>query len=541
MFDPLTSLSLAACVAQFIEFACKVCGEGATIFKKESSTKSLIVGYDQQHVSAHAEKIEQLRKRLRKDGSESLCAAELVIRSSTQRSNSYQAKALIDAAKASLAEAKKLQSILSNIRKHQQAAKAGPNASITKPGEAREVSRTKAKEAWLAATEALRTVWKLHAIRDSHKNLRRLRRELDSYALAIVNAKMYEQGECIVEILAVCQQLRSKTLRHTDDVVGASGTTAQHHTADTDFSRIVRPILDALHFRTINEREEVIDPAYRKTFDWIWKMPDNKSQGYTSFSKWLRPGTGIYWINGKAGSGKSTLMKYIRRHSQLRQCLQSWSGSHKQLMIASFFFFWRAGTKLQKTQGGLLRSLLFEALESRPDLVPVLFPELCRELATKGTRGLTLSCPELKKATSKLLSNIPSGSKLLLFIDGIDGYEGDIGEMLELFTVSEWRDSVKAIISSRPIAVCVDAFEDKPSMRLQDLTIRDIQRYVNGMFTTHKLMQLMESVPEGQGTTQQITKEITGKASGVFLWVYLVVKSLLEGLRNCDTRKQLIV
>lgn len=30
-----------------------------------------------------------------------------------------------------------------------------------------------------------------------------------------------------------------------------------------------------------------------------------------SIAEWLESGSGVYWISGKAGSGKSTLMKHL--------------------------------------------------------------------------------------------------------------------------------------------------------------------------------------------------------------------------------------
>lgn len=35
---------------------------------------------------------------------------------------------------------------------------------------------------------------------------------------------------------------------------------------------------------------------------------------WNDFVAWLEEGDGLYWIAGKAGSGKSTLMKYIASH-----------------------------------------------------------------------------------------------------------------------------------------------------------------------------------------------------------------------------------
>jgi hypothetical protein len=69
-------------------------------------------------------------------------------------------------------------------------------------------------------------------------------------------------------------------------------------------------ILESLRFQTMDDRYEEIEPAHKKTFGWIFKEPDQEKM-WADFPKWLSTGTGIYWINGKAASGKSTIMKYV--------------------------------------------------------------------------------------------------------------------------------------------------------------------------------------------------------------------------------------
>src|ERR1700733_637613 len=64
-------------------------------------------------------------------------------------------------------------------------------------------------------------------------------------------------------------------------------------------------MLGSLHNEEINARLTDIAPPYGDTFSWIWTADD------LAFVSWLQSGAGIYWISGKPGSGKSTLMKYL--------------------------------------------------------------------------------------------------------------------------------------------------------------------------------------------------------------------------------------
>ncbi len=92
------------------------------------------------------------------------------------------------------------------------------------------------------------------------------------------------------------------------------------------------------------------------TFQCIFSEPIVSDKPWDNFVQWLRGGSERYRINEKAGSGKSTLEKYISSHHETRGALTSWAGD--QELITASFFFWNTGTTLQKSQMGLLRSLL---------------------------------------------------------------------------------------------------------------------------------------------------------------------------------------
>lgn len=136
-------------------------------------------------------------------------------------------------------------------------------------------------------------------------------------------------------------------------------------------------VLNSLWYASVAERFENVSEAHKKTFDWIFEQPPELEQGsegtlWSAFIDWLEGDNGIYWITGKAGSGKSTLMKYIVRHPCTKASLSRWSDDHRLLM--SSFFFWNSGSKEQRSQEGLLKSILFDILKQAPDLVSVAFP-----------------------------------------------------------------------------------------------------------------------------------------------------------------------
>ena len=140
--------------------------------------------------------------------------------------------------------------------------------------------------------------------------------------------------------------------------------------------RATKAVLESLFFPTITERYEKIAEAHKKTFEWVFRPlvdeEDPKDTQWSDFVEWLSEGQGIYWINGKAASGKSTLMKFIYDHQKTKENLQQWADG-KPLYIAKFFFWW-AGTEIQKSQNGLLRTLLFDTLRQMPQMTPRILP-----------------------------------------------------------------------------------------------------------------------------------------------------------------------
>jgi hypothetical protein len=298
-----------------------------------------------------------------------------------------------------------------------------------------------------------------------------------------------------------------------------------------DFSEVPKKILDCLYFRAIKDRYEVVAEAHQRTFEWLFEDTESTNRPWSNFVQWLAHGHGCYWISGKAGSGKSTLMKFLAAHDKTMSALRSWT-SGQELFTASFYF-WNAGSALQKSQAGLLRSLLFQIVEQKERLIPVLFPGLCRAALAHPHEPLEEpTIAELKKAFTILMGDQIQNAKVCLFIDGIDEYAGDYHEVLDLFKQAVSSEQVKVVLSSRPIPSCVATFWHCPQLRLQDLTYDDIRLYVQDKLYGHELMKRLQEA-EGDAAHKLVTS-ITAKASGVFLWVILVVRSMLEGLENFD-------
>jgi hypothetical protein len=285
----------------------------------------------------------------------------------------------------------------------------------------------------------------------------------------------------------------------------------------------------------MRERHERISEAHRKTFNWILEDRTSDPTPWDDMKKWLREGNGIYWISGKPGSGKSTLMKYIDQDNRTLEYLEKWA-SPVNLVFASFYF-WNPGTSMQKSQLGLLQSLLHTILSQRPSLISTVLPSHWQFSRAYGKSSFSWAISDLTVAFRRL-SEAELRTKFCLLIDGLDEFDGDHQSLVDLLSRLTRTGNIKILASSRPWLVFQDAFHDCPRLTLQDLNLEDIKLFTyDSLYNHRRFARLLALEPE---RAPGLVTEIVSKASGVFLWVYLVVRSLMDGLTNADRMDDLL-
>ncbi|KAF4429741.1 hypothetical protein CGCF415_v002345 [Colletotrichum fructicola] len=326
-------------------------------------------------------------------------------------------------------------------------------------------------------------------------------------------------------------------LRDMPDVRPQPPTSTKRDENPKSKGLVLDSLLDSLYFPQESDRFHNINPAHKGTFEWIYRQPPtgaNKAT-WTNFREWMQHGSGIYWISGKAGSGKSTLMKLLRTDARTRSSLRDWGASSRLLVLS--FYFWNPGTPLQKSLEGLLRSVVFQALEECPELVEKIFDA---GLLRRIDKHHSPTIPELKQAFSCLTApglTDSSGApiRIGLLIDGLDEFDAgttSFTELAALFTAAAQSPSFKAVLSSRPENAFEEAFINCSKLRLHYLTHSDVVKYVNENLRNHpRMLQLISRAPE---ESANLVEEIVEAAQGVFLWVKVVVRSLLEGFQNHD-------
>lgn len=274
-------------------------------------------------------------------------------------------------------------------------------------------------------------------------------------------------------------------------------------------------ILDQLSFDGMDERFDDISEAHARTFQWIYERPELK------FIDWLKVGQGIYWITGKAGSGKSTLMKFLLKDQRTRDLL---SRDYPNTFISGFFFHERGSNLLLKSQEGLYRAIIHSILSQYRQLIPNTLPRRWDAMKEDIVSGETHSkiigwkVTELKHAFRAIASQENLRLHLCLLIDGLDEFSGshqDIVDILkELIPASDSPDvRVQLCLSSRPLVVFEKAYNQHPHLKVQDLSEDDIKTYVAASFS--RIPELNNLQLNDPTTSSRIIKEILEKAEGV--------------------------
>ncbi|KAI8939798.1 hypothetical protein NX059_003537 [Plenodomus lindquistii] len=261
-------------------------------------------------------------------------------------------------------------------------------------------------------------------------------------------------------------------------------------------------LLDSLRFSQIDARQMTIKTAHAKTCRWLLK-----SEQYLNWLDEAKLGEhhGFLWIKGKAGTGKSTLMKFVWAHARKTM---------KDFAILSFFFDAR-GEDIEKSTIGTYRSLLLQLLKRLPALRSV-FDSLSL-LSSNSSADHQWSIESLKTLLEQAIRSL-EGSSVVCLIDALDECEEEqVRDMIQFF---EHMGDL-AISNGIRFQVCFS------SRHYPHITIRnglelvlegqeghsqDITNYVD---TELKIGKSKDA--------QQIRAELQKKASGIFMWVVLVV------------------
>ncbi|KAF5635799.1 hypothetical protein F52700_5111 [Fusarium sp. NRRL 52700] len=248
---------------------------------------------------------------------------------------------------------------------------------------------------------------------------------------------------------------------------------------------------------------------------------------WDSFINWLKSDLPVYWISGKPGSGKSTLMKFLMSHSRTLDALKEWK---KDVIIISHFF-WKPGSTMQHSAKGLLCSLLRQILKNDKSISHSSLERMIKDKEEKETPS-DWDQHELRDLL--LLYRNHSSQPICFFIDALDEISPE-QDTLDTLKILEALTSptIKICLSSRPERLFRLHLQDKPSLEIHKLTRPDIEQYSKIAIRDSIVLK-----PRGLNVSN-LAWRIGDMSQGVFLWAVLVTRSLIRGISNGDSKRDI--
>ncbi|KAE9367360.1 hypothetical protein N431DRAFT_415963 [Stipitochalara longipes BDJ] len=512
--DPLTALGLASNIVQFVDFTGKLLSSTRKLYVSSSGAKG-----EHLEIESLARDIRELAKQ---------AGPNKIPREAHMRKGS-EAVELFDLSGQCVEVSDDLLSVLESLKVK---------------GDHR---------GWDSFYQALRCEWKQSEIEGLQQRLSRISNQLNARVLldrqAKIESKLHQlsvenrrleasRTENISELREDFVKLFKQIQRDLrEEGVHKEGALRQLSLAaekGAEYSS-EQIFLEFLRFDVMEDRQITVQEAHHDTFSWIFRdsIVADEIESSANFGEWLQSDDTLFWVSGKPGSGKSTLMKFICEHEDTGRSLEKWA-TGQRLVIASFFF-WNAGRNpLQKSQEGLLRSILYQILRQAPDLMTYAFPSLWSSRMDLMNNLRSLTTRKFLGMFQDISAHL-SGSnfKFCFFIDGLDEYEGKPNDIIRLVELLKSTSQVKICVSSRPWNEFEKAFGQDKSKKLymQDLTRGDIEIYVRDTLEQDTGFRKLQ---QRDANYLDLVQEVIDTAQGVFLWVFLVVRSLLEGLTNAD-------
>lgn len=263
----------------------------------------------------------------------------------------------------------------------------------------------------------------------------------------------------------------------------------------------------ALTFEHMDQRSLMVSDPAPGTGLWIYH--------HKAFHEWFTShADGSLWVTGRAGSGKSTLMKSISSKGAIEKFVSPWAPTAQVLVLS--YMFWQAGTRLQRSMSGMLRALLHQALSMINDssferLIPLY------ENSEDSAGAVPFSLKALSRMWEALLADISPKKRQLtiyIFIDGLDECEMDYATYAQF---KGWfsMPGVRLCVASRPHSSIAASFQHGPRIRLEDCTALDVGNFI----ATHLERRRLQLPPE-------LLAELMQKSEGNFLWAALVTAEL---------------
>ena len=231
-------------------------------------------------------------------------------------------------------------------------------------------------------------------------------------------------------------------------------------------------------------------------------------------------------------------MKFAMRDPRMLELLTS--DDIEQWSLAAFFFHDR-GSEKQKTLNGMLQELLRSILQQIPALSRYVLSSYIELVQAQRTRFPSWDISSLKSALVSLFEQRHVKIRILLLLDALDEHQGDNDILASLLkSLVDKSDNkcvrLKMCLASRSWTVFQQHFGSFPGFSIQDYTRADIMTYIRARLEP---CGRRETDQLGHDRMTQLADLVATRASGVFIWVRLVVDMLAKGIQDGTPQRTL--
>ena len=277
----------------------------------------------------------------------------------------------------------------------------------------------------------------------------------------------------------------------------------------------------------INDAPAIMSKRVPGTCEWI--LSDRE------FQQWyLAEDSGILWLLGNAGCGKTALMSFLVEQLEGRIATAMKNSSMRKLPVLVCSYFCDDKDTDRKSATTMLRSILYQVFNRRHDLIHHAEPHF-RIVGFINSLSLGLLWQILEAVMKD-----PTTGYICILIDAMDECE-EKGRLPVLDNLRAYMDKkhnsttsiTKIMVSSRPLVQITDRINPQCQIlslgekgRQSDLT-RDVELLIR-----NRIPQITLQTRASRETMAFLEKKLSENANGTFLWVILVLEHLSDSLRS---------
>lgn len=280
---------------------------------------------------------------------------------------------------------------------------------------------------------------------------------------------------------------------------------------------------------------------------------------------WLARRSGLFWITGRPGSGKSMTMKYLYDNTKTSDYLESGDSKQQEHRRNSAYslpftsskilsdhpetgrvssktgrcriglFITNRGSEDQQKWQSMLHGLLYQLLSQRYELIRDLMNNVVKKKSQARTSSSDNSSTKLQEVYEWTTENIEGALryckkqklypfKALVLLDGLDELAGNEGPRQCVSFLKELTEThngspniIKVCLSSRSEHMFLDLLSGIWRIEIHEHTRKDIREHVLSRFRrTRRFRDKSSKAITGQ--LEEILEYISDHARGVFLW-----------------------